>query len=284
MHENNIIREKEYNNLINSNFFKHQRVDLYFEKQWIDQSNWEWIIKKYDEFNRQNNSLEKVPKIIHQIWIGSSVPKKYDAWRKSWLKYNPDFKYILWDEKAILKLGLINERQFLQAKNPGVKSDIARYEILFRFGGIYVDTDFEALKPIDSKLLSMSFIAGQVFSYSPSIANGLMISIPNFILLKKLIENLSVYRENMSPMEILNYSGPQYMTKIIFNNREALNDIVIFPSQYFYPWPNFMIKSEKNPYSLISDKSICIHHWEMSWMKKSYLRNFFNYFRSFLFK
>jgi len=284
MHENKIIREKGYNFLINSNFFKHQRVDNYFKKKWIDQSNWEWIIKKYDEFNEQNNSIEIVPKIIHQIWIGSSVPKKYNTWRQSWMKYNPDFKYILWDEKAILKLGLVNERKFLQAKNPGVKSDIARYEILFKFGGIYVDTDFEALKPIDPKLLSKSFIAGQVFSYSPSVANGLMISIPKFILFKKLIENLQEYRENMSPMEILNYSGPQYMTKVIFNNKEDLNDIVICPSQYFYPWPNFMIKSEQNPYSLISDKSICIHHWEMSWMKKSLLRKFLNYFKSLLFK
>jgi len=81
-------------------------------------------------------------------------------------------------------------------------------------------------------------------------------------------------------LEILEYSGPEYMSKIIYNNRKYLNDIVICPSQYFYPWPNFELKSKKNRYSWISDKSICIHHWEMSWMKKSLIRRFINFFKS----
>ena len=30
-----------------------------------------------------------------------------------------------------------------------MKSDIARYEIIYRYGGVYIDTDFECLRPLD---------------------------------------------------------------------------------------------------------------------------------------
>jgi mannosyltransferase OCH1-like enzyme len=41
---------------------------------------------------------------------------------------------------------------FDRASNFGEKSDIWRYEILFRLGGVYVDTDFECVRPFDSLL------------------------------------------------------------------------------------------------------------------------------------
>ena len=37
----------------------------------------------------------------------------------------------------------------LEQKILGEKSDIFRYEILYRFGGVYVDTDFECIKPFE---------------------------------------------------------------------------------------------------------------------------------------
>ena len=87
----------------------------------------------------------------------------------------------------------------------------------------------------------------------------------------------------MSPIEILNYSGPIYLTKLVFENRELLKDMVILPSQYLYPWPNFMLKSKQNIHSWVSKKTISIHHWEMSWMKKSRFRNLFNFMKSLFF-
>ena len=122
--------------VLNSNFFKHQRIKTDFHIKCIDLEYWEWINKRYDHFINVNKNQVIVPRIIHQIWLGSKVPKKYDIWRKSWMKKNPEFEYILWDENKILKMGLINEKQFIQAKSFGIKSDIARYEILYNFGGI----------------------------------------------------------------------------------------------------------------------------------------------------
>ena len=89
----NIIPEEEnlkkkdhlFKNLINSNFFKHQKLDFSFEDKFTDYENWKWIVEQYDAYLKETNHVEIVPKIIHQIWIGSRVPKKYDKWRQSWL-------------------------------------------------------------------------------------------------------------------------------------------------------------------------------------------------------
>ena len=62
-------------NIYNSNFFKHQRLDFSFEDKFTDYENWKWIVEQYDAYLKETNHVEIVPKIIHQIWIGSRVPK-----------------------------------------------------------------------------------------------------------------------------------------------------------------------------------------------------------------
>jgi mannosyltransferase OCH1-like enzyme len=269
--------------ILTSNFFKHQRIQDDFHIKWTDEKYWRWLIDEYDLFLNSSDQREIIPRTIHQIWLGSNVPKKYDQWRKSWKLLNPGFEYILWDENKILKTGLINEKQFIKSKSFGVKSDIARYEILYKFGGIYVDTDFEALKPIDRKFLSRSFIAGQLYDYKPQINNALIMSEPKCNLLKEVIENIPDYTKEMTGVEVLNYSGANYLSKIIFKNRN-LADIVILPSQYFYPWPNFMSETKNSPYSWETETTIAIHHWEASWMKKSFLLRLYNKIKKILFK
>ena len=146
-----------------------------------------------------------------------------------------------------------------------VKSDIARYEILYKFGGIYVDTDFESLKKIDNKFLTYSFVAGQLFDYKPQIGNGIIFSSKKSKILELIIKGLKKYPGRLTPAQILSYCGSYYITEVIKKNRKKLNDILILPSQYFYPWPNFLLKQSKNCYSFVSKNSYAIHHWDMSW-------------------
>ena len=274
--------ETSLTEILNSNFFKHQRIKSDFHIKCENKEFWEQIIEKYNLFlNSPPKKKEIVPRTIHQIWIGSSIPKKYDTWRKSWMKQNPEFEYILWDEKKILEIGLINEKQFKQTKSYGIKSDIARYEILYKFGGIYADTDFEAIKPVDPKLLAQSFVAGVLFDYKPQINNALIISEPKCDLLKTVIHNLSEYPGEMSGLEVLDYSGANYLSKIIFNNK-FIKDTLILPSQYFYPWPEFMKYENSDRYSWKTNTTIAIHHWEGSWMKKSFLLRIFDKIKNYL--
>ncbi len=92
------------------------------------------------------NSNLKIPKIIHQIWIGPR--KKPDLWMDTWnIKYiqkYPDFEYVLWDNnninQVLAKYPKIS-KVFWTEKHWHGRADILRMLILYEHGGIYIDAD-----------------------------------------------------------------------------------------------------------------------------------------------
>jgi len=105
-----------------------------------------------------------IPKIIHQIWFQgeNNIPKTYPNYSHTWKKLNPLYEYMFWDQQSIETL-IINYYPELYNKYKSYpeiiqKIDMAKYIILNHFGGIYVDLDLEALKPVDKLISSHSII------------------------------------------------------------------------------------------------------------------------------
>lgn len=91
-----------------------------------------------------------IPKIIHYCWFGKNpkselILKCIDSWRK----YCPDWEIIEWNEENydILKNKFC--REAYKSGKWAFVSDYARFDILNRMGGIYVDTDVEIIKTLD---------------------------------------------------------------------------------------------------------------------------------------
>ncbi len=103
------------------------------------------------------NNLKKVvpakdriiPPIIHQIWLGPKSFEKFERMRQTWLQHHPGWIYKLWIDEDVKKLKLVNQDLFDRSTNYGEKSDILRYELLYLFGGVYVDMDAESIRPLD---------------------------------------------------------------------------------------------------------------------------------------
>ena len=82
-----------------------------------------------------------IPKLIHQIWIGPKpAPSKLmDTWKEK----HPEFEYIRWSEKELndrsMPLSCINRIQEIEEING--KADIIRWEILYHYGGVFLDAD-----------------------------------------------------------------------------------------------------------------------------------------------
>jgi mannosyltransferase OCH1-like enzyme len=149
-----------------------------------------------------------------------------------------------------------------------VKSDIVRCEILYRLGGIYADTDFECLARFDEKLMSVSCFMGQTFTDEPQFNNALIGSVPGNPLMGLMVESLSKPVQHNKVIEIIKQTGAIKLTNLFFENElYKKENILILPSDYFYPWPNFLLHEENNRYKYVTTKSIAIHHWEMSWFK-----------------
>ncbi len=237
------------NNFFISKFAKSSKFQWDFLRKIESYENWNDLAIAYDKFldfkeNKKNESIPRlIPKKIHQIWIGKNkIPHQYKVWMRSWKEYNPEWEYIFWDEDMINNFSLKNKDLFETIENPGFKSDIARYEILNRFGGIYVDTDFECLKKIPDYLLNYEFITSVGFDYSPVLFNGMIFSKPNSFILKKLINEISKPNINSNPNEIMKSSGPYAFTKNFFNlSQKEKDNSIILPTNMFYPYPNFAL-------------------------------------------
>ena len=234
---------------------------------------WHLASDLYDQYivnDLEYSPTPRIPKIIHQIWIGSPLPDKYIPLINSWKLNHPDWEYILWDDVMIDALGLINKDQYDTSTNYGQKADIARYEILYRVGGVYVDIDFECLRPMDIFHHVCDYYTGVAYSGRFSTFNGLIGSTPGNPILKECIDTLDItkYYEGSPEHNILFTSGPFHQTRCYLAKAGEAGRAVAFPVNYFYPWPNAKKDDNENLARWFKPETFAIHYWHASWREQ----------------
>ena len=263
-------------------FAKSSKFRWDFVNKIEDIKKWEHLSHNFviylQKFKEKSNLDKKIPKRIHQIWIGpKKIPKKYLDWGETWKKNHPGWDYKLWTNEDLKNFPMKNRHIFDLSDNIGFKSDLVRYEILYRYGGIYIDTDFECLKHIPDKLRDYDFVSCLGFNYTPELLNGFLMASRQSKMIKELIFSLKLPKDTTDPMSIIKQSGPKKLTELYFKNYN-LNNCLILPSNYCYPYPSFLINSSVKEENEIVPESFAIHHWEMSWMKGSYIKRLINKF------
>ena len=206
-----------------------------------------------------------IPKKLHWIWLGSPLPEKYSAHIQSWIEKHPDWEYKIWTEADVDDFKLINKDLFDASPNYGEKSDIWRYEILERFGGVYIDIDQECLKPFDVLHHMYHFYVGLQSLDTTCVQIGISLigAIPHHIILKQCVKHL---RNNQDRREIIARTGPLFFTTIclaIMDKSSLCN--IVFPASYFFPCG---YNQKGQPRSLwIKPESYAVHHWAGSWLE-----------------
>jgi len=100
-----------------------------------------------------------IPKIIHQLWIGPKPPPSNHM--DTWKQMNPDFEYIRWDERLIQsKITLECKHRIAEMKEINGQADIIRWEILYEYGGVFLDADSICVDKIDDVLMNCKCFAG----------------------------------------------------------------------------------------------------------------------------
>lgn len=180
----------------------------------------------------------KIPKIIHQIWIGDKSPPPHSL-INTWISKNPGFEHILWTETEIQKRGFVFECQEkidLCTELCG-KADIMRLEILWKYGGVYLDADSICIEPLDEILLEKRAFA--TFENENArkglVANGNMGFVPQYSLCRDMIDWI-LSDESTEPILRLRAwacLGPALLTR--FLNTGNYPDFCVFPSHLFLP-------------------------------------------------
>jgi len=233
--------------------------------------------KKYEQANFLQVFPEpaaRIPKIIHQIWIGDTVPQELKQFQESWRRYHPDWEYKLWTQHDIPFLNLYNKKLIDGAENPAELSDLLRYEILYQQGGVYIDMDFECLQPLDVLHHAYDFYIGiqPLDTGLVQLGIGIIGTMPGHPLLKKCIESLEENYKNKKLKDTLTAkTGPIHLTKIFvkYAGTAGLCDVAL-PAHYFYPLGSAQVMLKKTKW--IQKGSFGIHHWAKTWNKPRYRR------------
>jgi len=240
----------------------------------------------------------RIPKIVHQIWLGGAVPEIYRSWMSSWLALE-GWEYKLWTDADLKNISLYNQDLFDMTKNIGEKSDILRLEILFQYGGVYVDTDFECLRPNFFEEFHQKFdfyigieplFHGIIPEYKTvKFCNAIIGSAPQHTLLKDLLVNMKANYFAYLNGRVIERTGPSYISRIIsqYELRGAHKQRNMYlPCSFFYPFAILEKKNYINHPEKVFDlfpETVAIHYWMGSWHKtkqadtQSYLLDQSNY-------
>lgn len=131
-----------------------------------------------------------IPKKIHYCWFGrGKLPPLVKKCIASWKKYCPDYEIIEWNEDNFDIKANAYVKEAYENRKYAFVTDYVRLYVMYTYGGIYMDTDVEVLRPLDEFLSNRAFSG---FESEMQIPTGIMASEKGLLLFKKLLD----YYEN----------------------------------------------------------------------------------------
>lgn len=207
-----------------------------------------------------------IPRIIHYCWFGGNpMPPLMKKCIKSWQKYCKDYEFREWNEQTFdVAAAPLYVRQAYEAKKWAFVTDYARLYAMVNYGGIYMDTDVEVIKPLDQYLQHQAFSG---FEDGVNIPTGIMAcekDFPLFLTFLKYYDTASFYREDGS-MDLT--SNVKIMTDICLklglqqnNTYQVLEGFALYPRDIFCPVSHRDGKLHK------TKATTTIHWFAGSWM------------------
>jgi len=200
------------------------------------------LLKKehyYSYIDNSNIDNNYIPKIIHQT-APADKSRWNDVWiecQTTWLQHfpSPEYEYIMWTDEDLENL-IKNDFPWYYDIYIGYdvnikRIDIARYFILYKYGGIYADMDYMCVKNFYNELppnkVSISESPHVNHEY---IQNALMASNKNNPFWMKVIEEA----KNRKELSVFDATGPNLVTHMYFENKD---DVYILDKNLFNPLP-----------------------------------------------
>lgn len=209
-----------------------------------------------------------IPKIIHYCWYGQGkMDEKAKMCLKSWKKFCPNYEYVCWNEDNTDFTISAYLREAYEAKKYAFVTDYMRLYVLEKYGGFYLDTDVELLKPLDEYCMYNAFTGVQEENVC---VTGIIASEKGNDWIQYLMSyynNRHFLLQNGSfditpnTVFITEYTKRKYGWKYCNDTFHVKDILTIFPFEIF------CCKDYETGYIYRTNKSVAIHHFNGSWVE-----------------
>jgi mannosyltransferase OCH1-like enzyme len=203
-----------------------------------------------------------IPRIFHQIWLGDTPrSRSFVWWHEAWKALHPTWEMRLWQQSGddAVEAGdfkfISNHPEMLaRACHLSQRSNILRYELIERFGGVYMDIDMEPLRSIEPLIDGVSAFTsymGMFGSGKPPTRLGCALfgAVPGHRWVHDLVSQMKT--EDPAIHKSL---GDSYFTRVTADH----SDVKVFDPHVFYATD----RTRRDSYT--------VHHWSGGWWTNSY--------------
>lgn len=217
----------------------------------------------------------EIPKVIHYCWFGGKkLPALARKCIDSWKKYFPDYEIKQWNESNFDVNIIPYCAEAYKAKKYAFVSDYARFLVLYRYGGLYFDTDVEVIKSMKDIVGEGAFMGCEnefcptetecSLGVAPGLGLGATAGMELYKDILDLYENLH-FQNSDGSFNIKNVV--QYTTDLLsqkglknISGIQEIQGVRIYPKDYFCPI-DYNTKELK-----ITENTRSIHHYAESWL------------------
>ena len=216
-----------------------------------------------------------IPRLIHQTAKTRELTPQCEVYQRKLLSLHPDWQYHLWTDED--NLGFVSREfpdfleTFVSLPKPIMRADVIRYLLMYKLGGLYLDTDYEMLRPFD--LLNFeAVLPWESCKYQGEgiLCNSIFASVPGHPLFKLMIDDLKANPPLGPNLNVLQATGPEFVTRV-YRRAAGLNlQIYMAPKELFSP-PTPC--NEREYRAIIRDGvAYGIHHCHGSWREWTLLQ------------
>jgi inositol phosphorylceramide mannosyltransferase catalytic subunit len=203
-----------------------------------------------------------IPRIIHRVWLGSeAMPEEYLRFGESWREHHPDWEIRTWTDSDLPPLTYPDALE--RCRNYGEASDVLRYEALYRYGGVYVDTDVECRRSLEPLIADVSaFGAWQ----RPGVVGSAVVgSVPGHPAIAEVLRTVC---EGAGSGPQVEATGPVALTRVF----EKADDVKLFGPETFFPYDYWEIPLDPDVDAAEgAPDAYAIHHWHATWVTRETL-------------
>lgn len=204
-----------------------------------------------------------IPKIMHRMRLGTDVlPPEATYYELLWKQLHPHWEHVTWTMTNLP--AMVNRELFDLSENTGHRADVLRVEILYRFGGVYVDVDVLPQKPLDPLLSCPGFLgeirATPMRACLQRIETAIFGAAPGNAFVGHLVEQMPQWAHAHRDSHTALRTGPQFV-QIQMDRWPGDLPLTLFPQSYFYPYHWNELDRWIQPFP----EAFAIHRWWGTW-------------------